>query len=267
MAKQHSSGKALLVIIFVLFLAGTLALAILASHSRVAPAPAIHLNPDPVAPADAPDFRALTDISERKQAFFDFMRPLVQHQNAFYRQERERLKAIAAKVDLGQALSLGDRRKLAYWTRKLRLDEDLTTQEKIEVLQRRLQVIPEAMVLAQAAAESAWGQSRFARDASNYFGQWCYSEGCGLVPKRRSAGARHEVRSFDSALDSVRAYFRNINTHRAYRPLRDARLALEEAGEPITGYQLVGQLGRYSQRGQAYIDELRSIIRGNNLED
>ena len=41
----------------------------------------------------------------------------------------------------------------------------------------------------QAANESAWGTSRFARIGLNFFGQWCYSKGCGMVPKRRNTGA------------------------------------------------------------------------------
>lgn len=49
----------------------------------------------------------------------------------------------------------------------------------------RVDVLPKALVLTQAANESAWGTSRFAVQANNYFGQWCYRTGCGLVPRER----------------------------------------------------------------------------------
>lgn len=264
--QQPSWGKLFLALVFLLYLATLLAFTLVSPYTHVAPGPKIELGSNPGLPTVAPDFRAIKDIPTRKQAFFDFMRPLVAYQNAFYTQERERLQTMAAKAEAGKRLSRSDRRKLAYWSRKLRLDDELPLDERLEYLQRRVHIIPEAMVLAQAAAESAWGQSRFARQANNYFGQWCYSAGCGLVPLRRNANARHEVRKFDSALGAVRAYFRNINTHRAYRPLREKRLALDSEGEEVQGQTLVDELGSYSERGQHYIDELRLIIRGNELE-
>lgn len=264
--QQSGWGKLLLALVFLLYLLALLVLVLASPYTHVEPGPVVKLGTGPDLPTTPPDFRAIQSIPERKQAFFGFMRPLVAYQNAFYKQERERLQKIAAKLEAGERITRSDRRKLAYWSQKLRLDEELTLEERIEYLQRRVHIIPEAMVLAQAATESAWGRSRFARQANNYFGQWCYTAGCGLVPLQRSANARHEVRKFDSALAAVRAYFRNINTHRAYRQLRDKRLALENGGEDVKGQTLVGELGSYSQRGQRYIDELRLIIRGNGLE-
>ena len=77
-----------------------------------------------------------------------------------------------------------------------------------------MDIIPEMMVLVQAANESGWGTSRFSRMGLNLFGQWCYVRGCGLVPRAEEDG-RHEVAKFDSVNDSV-CYMRNINTHGAY---------------------------------------------------
>lgn len=264
--KPSSWAKHLVAFAIVAYLLVLLVFIIIVSHDRLTPTPALEQAPVPPLPTITPDFAAISDISERKQAFFNFMRPFVAAENAYHRREREQLFAINAKFAADGPLSRQDQRKIAYWAERFHLPEELELQEQIDSLLRRINIIPEAMVLAQAAAESAWGRSRFAREANNYFGQWCYTAGCGLVPKRRSSNARHEVRRFDSAKDAVQAYFSNINTHRAYRSLRDKRLALEQAGEDITGLVLVAELGQYSQRGQPYVEELRELIRFNQLE-
>ncbi|MFM9673737.1 glucosaminidase domain-containing protein, partial [Streptomyces galilaeus] len=80
---------------------------------------------------------------------------------------------------------------------------------------RRVDIIPKELALMQAANESAWGTSRFARIGLNFFGQWCYSQGCGMIPNRRNSGAAHEVAAFKSVRDAVSSYFKNINTHAA----------------------------------------------------
>ena len=57
-------------------------------------------------------------------------------------------------------------------------------------LLQRVDVVPVSLVVAQAANESAWGKSRFAREGNNLFGIWCYTEGCGIVPKLRKDEAK-----------------------------------------------------------------------------
>ena len=137
----------------------------------------------------------------------------------------------------------------------------------IEILLLRADIIPQAMVLAQGALESGWGTSRFAVEANNLFGQWCYKKGCGLVPERRAADAAHEVQLFSSIEAALDAYYRNINTHNAYRELRQLRAALRAQDEQLTGMALVEGLSRYSARGMAYVEELRLVIRVNDFEN
>ena len=127
-------------------------------------------------------------------------------------------------------------------------------------------MIPNSLALVQAANESAWGTSRFARDANNYFGQWCFTRGCGLIPANRIEGAHHEVQRFSSPKESVASYLNNLNTHNAYAQLRSIRSNAVKNGEPITGYLLAAGLGKYSERGEAYIEEIRTMIRVNHLE-
>ena len=55
----------------------------------------------------------------------------------------------------------------------------------------QIDVIPPSQAMAQAANESAWGTSRFATEAINLFGQWCFRKDCGIVSASRTAGSTH----------------------------------------------------------------------------
>jgi Bax protein len=211
-----------------------------------------------------PDFKAIRDAAERKKVFFAFLTPLVEQENRRMLKLRKQLAAIAKRADNGK-LTERDHDQLAEWSEEYGVEEGPLTQT-LDRLDRRMNVIPPAMVLAQAASESAWGTSRFARQGNNYFGQWCFKAGCGIVPKRRKEGAFHEVTRFDSVRESLVAYFHNINTHSAYHGLRLLRQEKTARGESVSGYELVGKLLSYSERGAPYVEELRTLIRSNELE-
>jgi len=57
----------------------------------------------------------------------------------------------------------------------------------------------------------------------------------------------------------------NINTTSAYQSLRNLRAKQVAANKSFSGLLLAGTLIKYSERGQAYIDGLRSLIRYNKL--
>jgi len=213
-----------------------------------------------------PDFGAIDQTAERKRAFFEYLAPAVEFQNRVVEERRVILEAVEIKLDFGMPLSAPESSFLASMRERYRVPEEMTDVEAVALLDRRMDIIPASMVLSQAAMESAWGTSRFARDANNLFGQWCFTEGCGLVPRRRDASAAHEVAKFDRVDMAVRSYFRNINTHPSYGELRDIRQEARAEGREPSGVELVGGLGSYSARGDAYIEELRRMIRGNDLE-
>ena len=56
-----------------------------------------------------------------------------------------------------------------------------------------------------------------------------------------------------------------LNSHPAYKKLRDLRFAPRVNNTPMTGTLLAGGLLAYSERGAAYTEELRTMIRINNL--
>ena len=213
-----------------------------------------------------PDFRKISHIPDRKQAFYDYLVPAIRYQNQLLSERRKILKGIEIKVTHDLALSNAQADYMKVMRQRYRVADDTDLTQAVAILLRRVDELPESMVLAQAALESAWGMSRFAREANNLFGQWCFTTGCGLVPAKRLAGKTHEVQTFSSVDQAISAYFLNINSHPGYKHTRDAREQMRIAGEPLKGYTLVTGLETYSARGLAYIEELQHMIRSNNLE-
>ena len=210
-----------------------------------------------------PDFTQYADVNAKKQAFFAYLQPVVAVNNQRILDDRARLAALANTSD--EALSRADRRFLAGLVDRYDIDTSASSEDQRAELMVRLDTVPMSLALTQAAMESAWGTSRFAREGNNLFGQWCYQPGCGIVPKRRGEGQVHEVASFDDVDAAVASYLRNINSHRAYADLRAARADLRATNQPVTGNAMANHLLRYSERGLDYVEEIQSMIRVNKL--
>jgi len=209
---------------------------------------------------DLPNFSQYKDVKQKKHAFFNFLRPLAEQANIQVLRLREELSHIDPQRITKQQATRLKRLARIY---KIKTHDSA---EQLGLLLRKIQIIPEALVLAQAANESAWGTSRFAVEGNNLFGQWCFKAGCGLVPNGRPAGEKYEVRLFKTPQDSVSAYVRNLNSHGGYINLRKIRECLLTSDQTITGRALASGLLHYSSRGVAYINEIRQLIRVNRLE-
>lgn len=210
---------------------------------------------------------AITDVQTKKETFFSFLEPIIEQTNLRVQSERAWLKVIQQDLFNGRTLSAWQVQLLEKLGTYYKVDEPVGSREFFAELFLRVDVLPASLVLAQAANESAWGTSRFAVDGNNLFGQWCFTKGCGLVPNGRDSDASHEVRVFDSVTDSVNSYFRNLNTHRQYLPLRTIRAELRYLGSPLDSETLAWGLDGYSIRGEHYIRELISMIRYNRLAE
>jgi len=211
-----------------------------------------------------PDFSAIKDSKARKKAFFDFLRPVIRAENAKVAKSRIRMFAIATSIDNGDAVAKQDQQWLKRLARKYHIDmKSMHDEQAWELLKRRVDTVPFRLALAQAANESSWGTSRFAREGRNLFGEWCFKPGCGIVPARRSAGMTHEVAVFKSVNESVASYIYHLNRVDIYLPLRMARRDERKWGNKPTAQELAGGLTGYSERGEAYVDDIRRMIRVN----
>ncbi len=227
------------------------------------PAPAMAPIPEEVN-TELPEFGEYADVSKKKEEFFDFLRPIVQKENRKVLRERAHVLLLWERHRKDDTLSAREIQTLDALAEKYRVDatyddgEDFFTEMLL-----RIDKIPESLALIQAAKESGWGTSYFAREGNNLFGQWCFSEGCGIVPRRRPEGASYEVRAFDDAGDSVRAYILNLNRHPAYSDLRSMRYRLRLAGKQPDAELLAGGLEQYAEIGMRYVKTLQQMIRGN----
>jgi len=210
-----------------------------------------------------PDFNAIRDINRKKQAFFDYLRPHVKRENQRLLWLREQLLEIEEKKQKNLRLSLEEYAFLYSLYDEFKLDVAETDPQALRELLKRVDILPESLVLMQAANESAWGTSRFAVEGYNFFGQWCFREGCGLIPQNRAEDQFHEVARFDSPAASIRSYFYNLNTFHTYEKLRRIRAEHRADNKPLRGEVLAHGLSAYSERGHEYIEEITAMIRFN----
>ena len=215
---------------------------------------------DPL-PADLGEVKV---VKLKKSLFFRAMLPMVLAENQKLNDQRRLVLALFSRDQLPEKESekrLWLEEQLAHYRVKGSLEDEETRAE----LARRLDEVPVALVLAQAANESAWGSSRFAREAKNLFGEWTYKEGAGLIPEARAEGESHSVRIFPSLRASVQSYMNNINSGHAYEELRLMREEMRNNQRELDALKLADGLIRYSERGEAYVDEIKKMIRSNRL--
>ncbi len=219
--------------------------------------------------SSTPNFAAIEDVNEKKDTFFSFLRPSINIENKRITKERAFLSKLSES-----GLSNIDSEDASYAKRlgklySLPVPSEGLDQAWLTEMLNRVNVLPEALVLTQAANESAWGTSRFATKANNYFGHWCYTKGCGLVPLQRNEGSSHEVATFSSSQESVHRYFMNLNRNRAYADLRAIRAKLAAQGDDLlttaTATELTNGLLKYSERGSDYVTDLQAMIRHNEV--
>ncbi len=207
------------------------------------------------------DMAAIRQTKLRKKIFFKSVLPLILQVNDEIRTDRRRLRDLSARAKKGEHLPAVDR----LWLIVLAERHKVKRGDFAELL-KRVDIVPTSMALAQAAEESGWGTSRFSREGNAIFGEWTFAGAEGLVPEKRESGKTHRVRAFKSLLDSVRAYSRNLNTHRAYRGFRKLRQDLRRQGKVLKGRQLIETLTSYSERGVEYVKGLRAIMTVNKLD-
>ena len=198
-----------------------------------------------------PSFDSIESTTVRKEVFFNYLLPAIQKKN----NEIIEIRIAISNDELSNA-------QLDDLAKKYRLSAPASKEELLKVID----ILPPSLVLAQAANESNWGRSRFAKEFNNYFGIWCFSKGCGVVPMKREEDATHEVASFNSLDDCIDYYVLNINRSYAYEDLRSIRQNQRERYQPITGIILAEGLGNYAFPGDEYIESIKSVINFNQLQ-
>ncbi|SET48540.1 glucosaminidase domain-containing protein [Thalassotalea agarivorans] len=217
----------------------------------------------PLHSVNLPDFAAITDVKQKKRAFFNFLKPAIERENERLLSQRAEIVTIKSKVVLEESVSDNELAFIAKLAKQYRVNTSYSLLQQLDELLLKVDIIPTELVLVQAANESAWGTSRFAKIGLNFFGLWCYKPGCGMVPNGRNRGAKHEVAAFQSVDEAVVKYIRNINTHGPYNVFRAIRADLRAHEDTLRPEVLTAGLIPYSQRGTDYVIELNEMLRHN----
>lgn len=211
-----------------------------------------------------PEFSRTRNVEKRKKRFFSYLRPIIESENARVAEDRQKLLQLYEKDRRRQVISWAGMKWLEGLLIKYEVQGlNIAERSHWDNLLRRVDIIPIDLALIQAAKESGWGMSRFAREGNNLFGEWCFEPGCGIVPEFRDKGATHEVARFASVRNSVRSYMHNLNTFSAYRRFRRLRFQQRLAGKEPDGFSLIDGLPQYSERREAYLEEIRVMFRVN----
>ncbi len=203
------------------------------------------------------EIKMIENTKKRKELFLQIVLPLVLQENNNIRLDRKRLFNIINKSN-----NTVIEKK---WLEKKYKQYGIPSKD-LSTLKIRMDEIPVSLALAQAAKETGWGTSRFAQEGNALFGQWTWS-GEGLRPKEADESEGHKVMKFNILQASVRAYQRNLNTHKTYREFRLARAQLRDEGKKLDSIVLSKYLDEYAETGQEYVKILRKIIEQNNLKD
>ena len=203
------------------------------------------------------EIKMIENTKKRKEFFIQIVLPLIIKENNNIRLDRKTLFSIINKSNNTKAEK--------QWLEKKYKQYGVSSGD-LSTLKIRMDEIPVSLAIAQAAKETGWGTSRFAQEGNALFGQWTWS-GEGLKPKDADEGKGHKVMKFNVLQASVRAYQRNLNTHRTYREFRKARAELRDLNKPLDSMQLSKYLNKYAETGNQYVEVLQKIIEQNNLKD
>jgi len=203
------------------------------------------------------EIKMIESTKKRKEFFIQIVLPLVLKENNNIRLDRKMLFNIINKSNNTQLEK--------KWLEKKYKQYGVSSKD-LSVLKVRMDEVPVSLAIAQAAKETGWGTSRFAQEGNALFGQWTWS-GEGLKPKEADEDKGHKVMKFNVLQASVRAYQRNLNTHRSYENFRLARAQLRDAGKKLDSIILSQFLDNYAETGNQYVDVLQKIIKQNNLKD
>jgi len=203
------------------------------------------------------EIKSIENSKKRKELFIQIVLPLILEENKKIKIERKTLFSILNKNSNSNEERNWLRSKFKQYGV---VNKDLTT------LKIRMDEIPVSLAIAQAAKETGWGTSRFAQQGNALFGQWTY-DGDGIKPAGSDLGDTHKVMKFKILRASVRAYQRNLNTHKSYKKFRKVRAIQRDVYGSLNSLELAMYLDAYAETGLEYTKVLKKIIEQNKLTD
>ena len=200
----------------------------------------------------------LENIKNRKKIFIQIVLPLILSENEDILVERKKILFLSKSRKISKDDEKWLDQKFKYYKVK---------SGDFDLLLERVDIIPPSLAIAQAAYESGWGTSRFALEGNSLFGQRTWAKNAGIIPLDRDEDQSFKVTKFDIIRASVKAYKKNLNTHKSYEELRHERAKMRNDNLEISGLELSKHLHQYSEIKDKYVFYLQKIIEQNSLTD
>ena len=188
-------------------------------------------------------------IEEKKKTFIDMLIPSILIAKYQLKEEKKYLKKLLLKDKLTAEERL--------WIQKKKY---IFKASSAKDLYNKMALHPTSIIIAQAIIESGWGTSKFFEKANNVFGIWSFNEHEKRIPASIKRGKKTVyLKKYSSVEESIFDYFLVLSTKDAYKDFREKRL---ESQDPFV---LIEHLGKYSELGQEYIENLKNTIQKNKL--
>ncbi len=204
-------------------------------------------------------------LNINKKEFVKTVLPIIINENQSILITRNFLKSLKKKLNTFKTLENDEVVKLNNIAKEYNIKHSKKHKlDTINELLLNVDIIPNSIVLAQAAIESGWGKSRFATEYNALFGEYTYDLNKGVIPLKRKDGDKHLIKAFNSYDSSVASYFKNINSHYAYKEFRELRKIMRVKNNFSNIDLLVNKLNSYAEDNN-YIDTLNLVIKKNNF--
>jgi|TARA_B100001029_G_scaffold83955_1_gene68892 Bax protein len=204
-------------------------------------------------------------LNSNKKEFVKTVLPIIINENQKIIVTREFLNDLKIKLQTFKTINNNEISKLNKIAKKFNIK--YSNKHKLDLIEEILanvDIIPNSIALAQAAIESGWGKSRFAKEYNALFGEYTYDQNKGVVPLEREHGDKHLIKSFTSYNNSVSSYFKNINSHNAYKEFRDVRNIMRSKNNFSNISLLLNKLNSYAEDNN-YVSNLHLVIEKNNF--
>jgi len=188
-------------------------------------------------------------IENKKKSFIDMIIPSILIAKHRIKEDREKVKKLLFEQNLSKEEKL-------WLTKKRHIFKSETNDE----LYNKMELHPTSIVIAQAIIESGWGTSRFFEEANNLFGIWSFYEHEKRIEAAETRGdEKVYLKMYSNIEQSINDYFLMLSTKDAYEEFRAIRLKSQDP------FELIKALGKYSELGEEYIENLKNTIEKNEL--
>jgi Bax protein len=186
-------------------------------------------------------------VSQKKKQFLNMLVPPLQE---VYEEEKAFYKQVKQWIENNE-----NQQQIEALKQEYKADDEMA-------LLMALKPHPKSITIAQAAIESAWGQSRFFKEANNIFGVWSYNSS---EPRIAASSTRGEktiwLKKYPTVKEAIKDYYLQLSRSWAFEEFR----ALNYEKPDQNPYLLVQKLTRYSEKREKYTKILANMIEYNQF--